>query len=251
MIIKATLGTLILILIVVIVSSYYINKEGFDDITNASAVKSEVSVPVNSSTVATPNAPATTNDTVSVTGATKDVLNPSSVASTAAPIAPVALIVPAPSAIASLKSALGSSMPVTTPTTEATATAGAAKLTPASAANSTVPQRTDVVPEVSVSKCGYDAMALQQKADLLKDIQSVVKNEILANRSVTPVLNSANAPAAKTASVSQGKEYEDSCYKDTEYKCPKNSDGSCPPVPDMAEYIKKDSIPCWGCSVDY
>ena len=34
MIIKATLVTLVVILVVVIATSYYINKEGFDDITN-------------------------------------------------------------------------------------------------------------------------------------------------------------------------------------------------------------------------
>ena len=34
MIIKATLITLVVILVVVITTSYYVNKEGFDDITN-------------------------------------------------------------------------------------------------------------------------------------------------------------------------------------------------------------------------
>jgi hypothetical protein len=54
-----------------------------------------------------------------------------------------------------------------------------------------------------------------------------------------------------TTSSRQGKEYEESCHKDTEYRCPKNPDGSCPPVPDMSQYIKKDAIPCYGCSLDY
>ena len=267
MIIKATLGTLILILIVVIASSYYINKEGFDNITNKPIVSSVASMPASSNkAVAMPSVTAGTP----VSGATKDVLNPSSVASTAAPVepsSPIALIVPAPSAIASLKSALGATgatgatplgaIPIGAAigATSATDTKGVAN-TPGVAgaltvANSTVPQRTDIVPEVAVSKCGYDAMTLQQRADLLKDIQSVVKNEILANRSVTPVVNSEVKPTAKTASVSQGKEYEDSCYKDKDYKSSKNSDDECPSMPDMAQYIKKDSIPCWGCSVDY
>lgn len=273
MIIKATLGTLILILIVVIASSYYINKEGFDNITNTSMTGSNTAAtPKSSNTVATPSSSLSIPASPAVTGATKDLLNPSSVASTAAsveantPASPIALIVPAPTAIASLKSALGATgasgatplgaIPlgaIGATTSSDASPSGATPLgaSPLDALNSTIPKRTDVVPEVSVSKCGFDAMALQQRADLLKDIQSVVKNEILANRSVTPVTNSDVKPTAKTASVSQGKEYENSCYKDTDYKSSKNSDDSCPQMPDMAQYIKKDAIPCWGCSVDY
>jgi hypothetical protein len=48
-----------------------------------------------------------------------------------------------------------------------------------------------------------------------------------------------------TAAISQGKEYNNSCYKD------KMAKASCPPQPDMAQFIKKDAIPCWGCSLDY
>jgi hypothetical protein len=118
------------------------------------------------------------------------------------------------------------------------------------ASNGTIPVRTDVVPEVSISGSGYNAMNLQQKAELLKDIQKVVRNEILANRNTTPVTNNNNNEKS-TDSTSQGKEYENSCHKDTEYRCPKNPDGTCPSVPDMSEYIKKDSIPCFGCSLDY
>jgi hypothetical protein len=118
---------------------------------------------------------------------------------------------------------------------------------------------------------------LQQKADLLKDIQKVVRNEVLANRSTTPMLynngcglendkdgceyvkehgcdnedvpkNGCDVKSMKdkvTAATSQGKEYENSCYKD------KKAGASCPPQPDMAQFIKKDAIPCWGCDLDY
>lgn len=115
---------------------------------------------------------------------------------------------------------------------------------------STTPQRNDVVPEVSISGTAYDAMTLQQKSELLKDIQKVVRNEILANRLTTP-LTKDKYDNDDTTSSRQGKEYEESCYKDSEYRCPKNPDGSCPPVPDMSQYIKKDAIPCYGCSLDY
>jgi hypothetical protein len=116
--------------------------------------------------------------------------------------------------------------------------------------NSSTPQRNDIVPEVKISGTGYQAMSLQQKSELLKDIQKVVKNEILANRSTTH-LTKDKYDNDDTTSSRQGKEYEESCHKDTEYRCPKNPDGTCPPVPDMSQYIKKDAIPCYGCSLDY
>ena len=110
-------------------------------------------------------------------------------------------------------------------------------------------------------------MNLQQRMDLLKDIQKIVKNEVLAHRSTTPIISGETEKPRKSENISgetekprkssdtdstaQGKEYEESCYKGTEYRCPKNPDGSCPPVPDMTQYIKKDAIPCWGCSLDY
>jgi hypothetical protein len=116
--------------------------------------------------------------------------------------------------------------------------------------DSSTPQRNDVVPEVKLSGTGYEAMSLQQKSELLKDIQKVVKNEILASRSTTNY-NKDKYYNEYTTSDRQGKEYEESCHKDSEYRCPKNPDGSCPPVPDMSQYIKKDAIPCYGCSLDY
>jgi hypothetical protein len=87
--------------------------------------------------------------------------------------------------------------------------------------------------------------------ELLKDIQKVVRNEILSNRSTMPILSGETRKSKDTDSTAQGQEYESSCHKDTDYRCPKNPDGSCPPVPDMSEYIKKDAIPCWNCALDY
>lgn len=116
---------------------------------------------------------------------------------------------------------------------------------------SAIPQRNDIVPEISISGTGYDAMSLKERADLLKDIQKAVKNEILSNRATRPVIPGETRQCFDSDSTAQGQEYTDSCYKDTEYRCPKNPDGSCPPVPDMSQYIRKDAIPCWGCSLDY
>ena len=85
--------------------------------------------------------------------------------------------------------------------------------------SSVVPTRTDIVPEVSISGSGYNAMSLQERADLLKDIQKLVKNEVLAHRATTPII-SGETEHTKSDSTSQGKEYENSCHKDTEYRCP-------------------------------
>jgi hypothetical protein len=176
MIIRLTLLGLTILLIVVIALSYYVNKEGFEDIT---ATKEKI-----------------------LSGVTEE------------PRAPV----PTPS--------------------------------PASPADSSTPKRNVVVPEISLSGSAYDAMNLQERMDLLKDIQKVVRNEIIAHRNTKPIIPG-ETRQDDTNSTAQGKEYESSCHKDTEYRCPKNPDGSCPPVPDMTQYIKKDAIPCWGCTLDY
>jgi hypothetical protein len=203
MIIKATLITLILVLIVVVALSYHTNKEGFDDITNTyySKLSTDLGGALNTVSTDLSNAGTGNSDT-----STQGV--PAS-----GPSAATAVIVP--------------------PT------------------NGSLPQRNDVVPEISISGSGYDAMTLQQRADMLKDIQKVVRNEILASRSTKPIISGETRQSNDTDATSQGQEYEDSCHKGTEYRCPKNPDGSCPPVPDMTQYIKKDAIPCWGCSIDY
>jgi len=211
MIIKLTLVGLVLVLIGVIAMSYYVNKEGFDDISNGylSGLSQDLSSAINTVSTdvssAVGVAPGAGNGTISTQG-----VNDSAPA-----------VAPPPT----------STMPMTD-------------------GSSTTPVRTDVVPQVSISGSGYDAMNLQQKAELLKDIQKVVRNEVLASRSTTPVLNG-NGQGNGSDSTAQGQEYSDSCYKDTEYRCPKNPDGSCPPIPDMSQYIKKDQIPCWGCALDY
>ena len=186
MIIKFTLVGLIIVLIVVITASYYVNKEGFEDVFGG--IKNDLDRAVNT----------ISSDVSSVgTGIIRDVPNPMASAAT--------------------------------------------------------PKRFDVKPEISLSPTGYDAMSLQQKSELLKDIQKVVKNELLANRLTTP-LTKDRSYCDESTSTEQGKEYEynchkdkkDNCYKDDHYS--KKSEESCP---DMSKYIKKDEIPCWGCKLDY
>jgi hypothetical protein len=209
MIIKATLIGLVVILIVVVSMSYYVNKEGFDNIT-AAAIPA---IPANATQTVQP-IPATGTPTVQPIPATG---------------APTVQPIPATG----------------TPTVQPIPATGAPTSAPAT------PARVDIVPEVSISGVGYDALTLQQRADLLRDIQKTVRNDILANRATKQIISGETRHSKDTDATAQGQEYESSCHKDTEYRCPKNPDGSCPPVPDMSEYIKKDSIPCWGCSLDY
>lgn len=79
-------------------------------------------------------------------------------------------------------------------------------------------------PQVSLSDTGYTAMELKQRSSLIQDIQRAVKNELLADRATQHVCSS-------------------------EHKNDSESHKSCDH--DMSQYIKKDSIPCWGCSLDY
>ena len=211
MIIKATFITLLIVLFVVILMSYYTNKEGFDDITNTyyNKLSSDLGGALN--TVSTD----LTNAVNAGTG------NGDSDSST---------------------QGIPDSGPGVAPPSNGTTVLPT---------NGSLPQRNDVVPEVSISGSGYDAMTLQQRSELLKDIQKVVRNEILASRSTKPIISGETRQSNDTDATSQGQEYEDSCHKGTEYRCPKNPDGTCPPIPDMTQYIKKDAIPCWGCSLDY
>ena len=116
-----------------------------------------------------------------------------------------------------------------------------------------MPDRTDIDPDNTVSDMGSMAMALKYKSDLLKDLQKVVRNELIANR-MTKRLEKEDGEDGEcedhdSDAMAQGREY--GCQRQDQYRCPKNPDGSCPPVPDMSDFIKKDSIPCFGCSLDY
>lgn len=117
-----------------------------------------------------------------------------------------------------------------------------------------MPDRMDITPDNQMSGACSMATALKYKSDLLKDLQKVVRNELLANR-MTQRLEREDDKDNKddeddnSDAMAQGREY--GCQRQDTYRCPKNPDGSCPPVPDMSDFIKKDSIPCFGCSLDY
>ena len=119
------------------------------------------------------------------------------------------------------------------------------------AAGGSIPQNNQVIAENKLSETGANAMDLQDKMGMLKNIQKMVRNELIASRNTDCLIP--DDMDVMTDSCAQGAEYEKSSYKDTINKTAgtKTANGSCPPQPNMSEYIKKDKIPCWGCSLDY
>ena len=135
------------------------------------------------------------------------------------------------------------------------------------------PIRTDLQPQVTVSDTGYAAMALKQKSDLLNGIQKIVHNELLSSRMTQPVSGDArsmqgnpmgsSASACGSNALAQGQGYNqvkkpakgNPPQAESSDSCDQPSDSSPAPyrssLPDMSQYIRKDSIPCWGCSLDY
>ena len=129
-------------------------------------------------------------------------------------------------------------------------------------------------PTVTVSDTAYDSMTLKQRSDLLKNVQKLVRDELLLSRQLNTLKEEEEEEEEEEEDPSewQGRDYHRRCHQDGQeqeqgqgqgqdqgqeqkrkhhYRCPKNPDGSCPPVPDLTQYIHKDQIPCWGCSVDY
>jgi cytoskeletal protein RodZ len=76
------------------------------------------------------------------------------------------------------------------------------------------------------------ATAKQGQANLLKNIRQIVQNELAKLRVSSPVVPS-SAPLSDDNAVStkQGQEYMSRCPKD------------------MSQYIRKNAIPCWGCTL--
>ena len=228
MIIKLTIVTLCIILVGVIAATYYVNEEGFAAITKQAITSAN---PVNPTNPKNPENPVN--------------------ASVVGPIGPIGPIGPkgdkgdkgdiGPIGIIGLLNSKGNKGLV----------GSKGELSPFSPTQQTnhvnkssmLPQRNDVVPEVSVSDTGYTAMALQQKSDLLKDIQKIFKNELLSNRATNPIEN--NCSSESTHATAQGMEYDVNKPHDSHVQNNESCDN------DMSQYIKKDAIPCWGCSLDY
>ena len=168
---------------------------------------------------------------------------------------------------------------------------GLSRLAPAASSAPSAPAALSSAPApttVSVTETTFDAMDAKQKADLLREIKRTLREEILADRAFDSLgrgkrkdtddadddaddddTDNADDADSRDGSMNgcsdatlQGSEYmrrkksqddctADSCNDDVEARCPTNPNGSCPSMPDMSKYIRKDAIPCWGCSIDF
>lgn len=81
-----------------------------------------------------------------------------------------------------------------------------------------------------------NAFTKEVEERIAKSVATQLKDSLLSKRATEHVLSDANCPYApyQSDAVSQGQEYVQ---------------GTRSPQPDMSEYIRKDSIPCWNCSL--
>lgn len=123
---------------------------------------------------------------------------------------------------------------------------------PPATATANAPKPTIISPTVELSNTGFKAMELNKKSNMLNDIQQIVKNELLADRMLdSTVKNTSNKPEKarkKKSCDSDNSSYSNNSCNNSYDSCTDASDDS---NIDMSKYIKKDQIPCWGCSIDY
>lgn len=87
----------------------------------------------------------------------------------------------------------------------------------------------------------------QEWSKMIRDLQQVVRSEIKKGR--MEQLAGQPAAAAATPSTLQGVEYAGGGCANGIIQ---SSDGSGAANPvDMSQYVRKDSIPCWNCNLDY
>jgi uncharacterized protein (UPF0333 family) len=137
---------------------------------------------------------------------------------------------------------------------------------------------TVVNPRIELSDTGYTAMKMNKHSNLLNDIQKIIHNEMLSNRSLDIVVKNVNPPGgsmqrnksidalAKQDPLQQAIAQQAMSKKGASYNgssngssCGGSCGGTCDTcsssrdenAPDMSKYIRKDQIPCWGCSLDY
>lgn len=97
----------------------------------------------------------------------------------------------------------------------------------------------------AAAQAASDAGMKGSAAALLRDIQQIVRNEVLQTRGMT----TANAqPLFQAASKEKVLLSEDPSLQQGAEHC-NTRPTFCPK--DMSQYIRKDQIPCWGCTVDY
>ena len=105
-------------------------------------------------------------------------------------------------------------------------------------------------PIVPISETQGLASLKYSDANALQGIQKIIHNELLSQKGMTTGAQMAFLGQKTKSDTADEDNEEDSSvsnYQGREYTkdCPKNSGKS-----DMSKYIRKDSIPCWGCNVE-
>ena len=108
----------------------------------------------------------------------------------------------------------------------------------------------------NMSKTSKEADESKKKSDMLRDIQSIVHNELVSNLQMTS--SNSQPYLQKVKRNGKSKDTCDDCDDDANDQIAeqqgKEMSTTRPKRPcpqDMNDYIRKDSIPCMGCTLDY
>ena len=102
------------------------------------------------------------------------------------------------------------------------------------------------VTDISGNTITSDASDAAARAALIRDVEAALKQDLLFQKAITTanskdlLCEGGEEDLGETAALMQGLEYSANCPTRPPADCPK----------DMAQYIRKDSIPCYNCSVD-
>lgn len=221
MILKLSILGLLIVLIIVLTLSYHFNQEGFDSPVST-LPRNPPTAPV--STAVPPTVPATPSSVVGPRGPP----GPQGPQGPAGPRGPMGPPGPATGSDLSKGSSL---VPASGAGPALYDTIGSPGLQLNSSA--ATPRRTDVQPQNTLSDTAQTAMESQGKSDFLKSIQKIIRNELLATRSTdSDMIGASDSSCNGSDATQQGQDYMSA-------------------KSDMSKYIKKDSIPCYGCALDY
>lgn len=105
-----------------------------------------------------------------------------------------------------------------------------------SAVKSTEIEETDITDTIGKAPQMTTASTKEMEARIAKSVATQIKDSLLSTRAIQSITNEMPCPYASYTS--------DATAQGNEFTQAKPS-----PVPDMSEYIRKDSIPCWNCSL--
>ena len=97
------------------------------------------------------------------------------------------------------------------------------------------------------------AAAAAEETKMQRDVRQSVKNEILAKKAITPIVTADASTSSPSELTAQGSEFMSNTYKKPAAKAIEKLKSASEPRchEDNANFIRKDQIPCWGCTLDY